>query len=404
MNRPFNPASAVAQRAATGSLGVIIRMSQEARRLREEGRDIVSLTIGEPDFDTPAAISQAATRAMAAGHTHYAPVNGLGELRRAISDKLKKENRADYEADEICLSNGAKQAIANTVLALVEPGDEVILLAPFWVAYRQIVELAGGIPVIVPAGADDGFKVPADRLSAALSDKTKLIFLNSPSNPSGAIYSKDELSALAQVISAHERAMVISDEIYEYIAFDAEPVSMAAIAGMKQRTIVINGFSKGFAMTGWRLGYAAAPGPVASAITKMQGIHSAGANMFVQHAALDALSGPRDCVEEMRLSYLHRRDLMVAGLGQIPGLRLSPPAGTFYSFPDVRDALGRSAGNHRIETVEDLCDWLLAEHGVACVPGSAFGDENCIRLSFAASEADIKKALSRLQPAFASLK
>ncbi len=392
---PFDISSLLARRASQSDEGAIVRMSQRARELRAKGQDIASLTIGEPDFDTPAHIQAAAAEAMRKGLTHYSPVAGILELRQALVKKLKEENGLDYAANEIVIANGAKQAIANAVLALVEPGDEVILLSPYWVSYEITVRLAGGVPVILKAGVDEDFKAPPARIAAALTERTKLLILNSPSNPTGAVWSRPELEALAEVVKSHPRLMVLSDEIYEYILFDGTMTSFASLPGMRERSITVNGFSKSFAMTGWRLGYAAGPAPLAVAMARLQSGITAGANSFVQHAALTALSAPRDDVEKMRARYEVRRDMVVKALTAIPGLRLAPIPATFYAFPDVGAFLGRKAGNHVMDSVDTLCDWLLEEHGVATVPGSAFGDPNCIRLSFATGEAELEKALAR---------
>lgn len=392
---PFDISSLLARRASQSDEGAIVRMSQRARELRAKGQDIASLTIGEPDFDTPAHIQAAAAEAMRKGLTHYSPVAGILELRQALVKKLKEENGLDYAANEIVIANGAKQAIANAVLALVEPGDEVILLSPYWVSYEITVRLAGGVPVILKAGVDEDFKAPPARIAAALTERTKLLILNSPSNPTGAVWSRAELEALAEVVKSHPRLMVLSDEIYEYILFDGTMTSFASLPGMRERSITVNGFSKSFAMTGWRLGYAAGPAPLAVAMARLQSGITAGANSFVQHAALTALSAPRDDVEKMRARYEVRRDMVVKALTAIPGLRLAPIPATFYAFPDVGAFLGRKAGNHVMDSVDTLCDWLLEEHGVATVPGSAFGDPNCIRLSFATGEAELEKALAR---------
>jgi aspartate aminotransferase len=396
---PFEPASLLSSRAAASDEGAIIRMAQKTRDLRAKGHDVVSMTIGEPDFDTPEFIQHAATAAMKAGFTHYSPVAGIPELRRAISQKLKSENGLDYAPEEISIANGVKQAIANAVLSLIEPGDEVILLAPYWVSYEIIVRLAGGVPRVLHAGVDDNFKVPAERIAAALTPKTKLLVINSPNNPTGAVWSAAELEAVARVVLSHPRLLVLADEMYEYIVFEGKVSSIGALPGMKPRTITMNGFSKSFAMTGWRLGYAAAPEPIARACARMQSAVSAGANTFVQHAALAALKAPRDEVRAMVARYRKRRDMVLAGLQKIPEIRLAPIAATFYAFPDVSACLGRKAGNRVIAGVSELCDWLVEDHGIATVPGNAFGDDKCIRLSFATSETDIAKGLDRLAAA-----
>lgn len=399
----FDAACLLVSRSQTADEGPIIRMSQRARALRAAGMDVVSMTLGEPDFDTPATIQAAATAAMQAGFTHYSPVMGIPELRAALSRKLKAENGLDYGPDDICLANGAKQAIANAILSIIGPGDEVIMLAPFWVSYEITVRFAGGTPIVLHAGIEEDYKVPAQRIAQAITPRTKLIIVNSPSNPTGAVWTRAELAALADLVKAHPQLMVMSDEIYEYIIFDGAMTSIGALPGMGERTITVNGFSKGFAMTGWRLGYAAAPAPIARAMARMQSAISAGANQFVQRAAIAALEGPRDAVEIMRQAYLRRRDQVLAGLKALPGVRIGNIPATFYAFPDVSALLGRRAGNHVIDSTETLCDWLLDEHGLATVPGSAFGAPGSLRLSFACSETEIDKALSRLRAALARL-
>jgi aspartate aminotransferase len=399
----FDATKLLSARTSAVEEAAIIRMAQKARDLKAKGHDIVSLTLGEPDFDTPAFIQAAATEAMRAGFTHYAPVQGVPELRAALSEKLARENGLNYSADEIAISNGAKQAITNAVYALIDEGDEVILLAPFWVAYEGIVRMAGGVPVQLHAGADEGFKVPASRIAAAITPKTKLIMLNSPNNPTGAVFTKPELEAIAAVVAQHPHLMLLSDEIYEYILFEGQLTSFGSLPGMRDRTITINGFSKGYAMTGWRLGYAAAPLPVAKAMAKVQSTFTAGANAFVQRAAIAALKHGEADATAMRESYRKRRDLIIGALKAIPGVKIENPPGTFYAFPDVSAFLGKRAGNHTLGTVDELCDWLLDVHGLASVPGSAFGDGNCLRLSFASSEADIIKGTDRLARALGDL-
>jgi len=393
----------LAARTSATDEGAIGRMAQRSRDLRAKGEDIVSLTLGEPDFDTPLHIQDAATAAMRAGFTHYSPVPGLPELRQALARKFKNENGLDYDPSQISVGNGAKQVIVNAVMSLVEPGDEVIMLAPFWVSYAITVKLAGGTPVILPAGVEEGYKTPAARIAAALTPRTKLLMLNSPCNPTGALWSESELAEIARLVADHPRLLVLSDEIYEYIVFDGQAHSFAALPGMIERTITVNGFSKGFAMTGWRLGYAGAPAAITRAMTVMQSNNTAGVNPFVQRAGIVAIEGPRDEVQRMRERYRARRDMVLAALRAMPGVRIGDIPATFYAFPDVSEALGRKAGNHVLDTSDRLCDWLLEEHGVATVPGTAFGAPNSIRLSFAASEADIEKALARLAKAFASL-
>ena len=399
----FDPAALLVSRTHSADEGPIIRMSQRARELRAKGVDVVSLTLGEPDFDTPANVQDAATAAMRAGFTHYSPVMGIPELRAALSKKLKAENGLDYGPTEICVTNGAKQAIANAILSLIGEGDEVIMLAPFWVSYEITVRFAGGTPVILHAGVEEDYKVPARRIADAVTPATKLILLNSPSNPTGAVWTRAELQELADVVKAHPRLMVMSDEIYEYILFGGEMVSIGALPGMRERTITVNGFSKGFAMTGWRLGYAAAPEPIAKAMSRMQSAITAGANQFVQRAAIAALEGPRDEVERMRVQYQKRRDMVLSGLRAIPGVKIGDIPATFYAFPDVSALLGMTAGNHVIDTTDALCDWLLEDHAVATVPGTAFGAPGSIRLSFACSEAEIEKAMRRMQQALGSM-
>ena len=404
MTQEFDAASALSARASAADEGAIIRMSQRTRELRNAGRDVVALTLGEPDFDTPQNIRDAAKLALDKGLTHYAPVAGIPELRDAISRKLSRENALDYPASNIVVANGAKQAINNVILSVIGPGDEAIMLAPYWVSYEASVKLAGGTPVVLPSTFAEGYKVPTSRIAAAITSQTKLLILNSPSNPTGAVWSKAELKAIADLVRRHPTMLVMADEIYEYILFEGELISFGTLPGMLQRTITLNGFSKGFAMTGWRLGYAAAPEPVAKGMARMQSIISAGANSFVQHAAVAALDGPRDDVHKMCETYRQRRDLVISKLTEIKGLRIGDIPGTFYAFPDISAFLGRKSGQHVIKSAADLCDYLLDVHGVSTVPGSAFGCATAIRLSFATSEAELEKALSRISTGLAELK
>jgi aspartate aminotransferase len=403
MTLTFDATKSLSPRASAADEGAIIRMSQRTRELRAKGHDVVSLTLGEPDFDTPLHIRDAATKAMNDGHTHYAPVAGILELKEAVSRKLLHENNLHYPANTIVLANGVKQAINNAILSVIGEGDEVIILAPYWVSYEASVRFAGGTPVILESTVAENYRVPPSRIAAALTPKTKLLILNSPCNPTGAVWPREELEAIAELVRQHPTMLVMADEIYEYILFEGTLTSFGALPQMLERTITLNGFSKGFAMTGWRLGYAAAPLPIAQAMARMQSIMSAGANAFVQRAAIAALDGPRDDIITMREAYRSRRDLVIAKLRAIQGVKIADIPGTFYAFPDVSAFLGRSVGNTKIMSVNELCDWLLDAHGVATVPGSAFGAPNSLRLSFAASEADIEKALKRIAQGLSQL-
>jgi aspartate aminotransferase len=401
--KKFDPASILVSRTNAADEGAIIRMAQKSRDLRALGKDVVSLTVGEPDFDTPDNIQIAATAAMKAGFTHYSPVAGIPELKTEVSRKLKSENNLDYSPAEIVMTNGAKQAIANAILSLIDHGDEVVMLAPFWVSYETTVRFAGGVPVVLYSDISDNYKVPSASIAAAVTPRTKLLVLNSPNNPSGAIWSREELEDIAAIVLAHPQMMVMSDEIYEYIIFEGRMTSIGSLPGMRERTITVNGFSKSFAMTGWRLGYTAAIEPISKAMSRIQSTITTGANQFVQRAAIEALTGARDAVEAMRLRYRNRRDIVLAALKQINGIKIGDIPATFYALPDVSALLGRKSGNYLLDTPEALCDWLLESHGVAVVPGTAFGAATSVRLSFAASEADLEKALGRLSAALDSL-
>ncbi len=396
---PFRPEEHLASRVDRFAESAILRMSARARQLRAEGADVIALTLGEPDFDTPAYIRTAACEAMEAGHTHYAPIPGLLELREAIAEKLNRENRISARPEEVVVTNGAKQAIANAILSVVDEGSEVILPAPYWVAYEGIIRLAGGRPVVLPGSFESGWRLSARQIASALTDRTRLLIINTPCNPSGTVASPTELQAIANVVRSHPDLMVLADEIYEYIVFDGtRHVSIAALPGMKARTITVNGFSKGFAMTGWRLGYAAAAEPIARAMIKMQGAITAGANAFVQKAAVTALTASRDAVALMRETYQERRNRVMARLAELPLVRAHKPEGTFYVLLDISMLLARARDDLPKDDV-NFCDWLLDRHYLALTPGSAFGAPGSVRISFATSQPVLDCGLDRLAAA-----
>lgn len=380
-----------------------LRMAQLARDLQAEGHDIINLTIGEPDFVTPAHIREAAKSALDAGRTQYSPVAGLPELKKAICTKLSRDNRIAVEPEQVVVSNGAKQSIVNACLALLDPGDEVLLPAPYWVSYIGIIKMAGGLPIVIEAGVDQDFKVTPKQLQGAVTAKTKLLLFSNPCNPTGAAYDAQELAGIARVLEPHARIFIISDEIYEYINFSGRHASIGAIPAVRERTITVNGFSKGFAMTGWRLGYLAAPQWLAAACTMIQGQVTSGACTFNQVAAVRALLEDLRPTHDMRDSFHRRRDLIVRLLQAVPGFKVSIPQGAFYMFPDVSAYFGKSAAGKRIANADDFCAFLLEEAHVATVSGSAFGDPRCIRLSFAAAESEIEDAMLRIKEATACL-
>lgn len=380
-----------------------LAMTKRARELKEQGKDIISLSIGEPDFNTPEHICEAATAAMKAGYTHYPPVLGLLPFREAICRKLKNENGLDYRPNEVIVSNGAKHSIINAVLSIINPGDEVVIPAPFWVSYPSMVNYAGGKCVYIEAGVEQQYKFTADQLEKAITPRTKMLIFSSPCNPSGAVFSYDELKAMAEVLEKHPQVFVISDEIYEKINYCGAHVSIASFPGMKERTAVVNGLAKGYAMTGWRIGYLAGPVWLVSACEKMQGLFTSGANSISQMAGIAALEGDQKPVEDMRQAFLARRNRILELLQRIPGLKFDVPDGAFYVFPDVSFYLGKVAGNETIDTAEKLCFYLLNEAGVACVGGTAFGMPNCIRISYATDVSAIEKAVSRLKEALSKL-
>lgn len=386
----------LSDRLQTMSESATIMMAQKARSLKAQGIDVVSLSLGEPDFDTPDFIKEAASQALKDGHTKYTPVPGILELRNAISNKFKRDNQLDYNDKQIMVSNGAKQCIANVCLSLLNKGDEVIILTPYWVSYFEIVKFCGGKPIPVFAGIEQDFKVTPDQLDAAINDNTKLIIFSSPSNPTGSVYSSEELGAMAEVITKYQDVFVISDEIYEYINFEGKNASIATKPGMKDRTITVNGMSKGFAMTGWRLGYIGGPDWIVSACAKVQGQFTSGATAFGQRAAIVALETDPNELSYMKEEFQKRKNLVKGYLESIDGIRSNDPKGAFYFFPDVSGFFGRSNGSRRIEDANELVDVLLDEAHVAVVSGSAFGDPNSIRLSYATSPEQLTKAFDRI--------
>lgn len=395
--------STISDRILKLSESATLKMSKLARELRAKGHDVISLSLGEPDFDTPAYIKQAAKQALDDGFTKYTPVPGLPVIREAISKKFKSENGLNYEPSQIVVSNGAKQSVYNLSMALLNEGDEAIILAPYWVSYYEIIKLGGGTPVVVSAGIEQDFKVNAEQLKAAITPRTKFVLFSSPCNPTGSVYQQAELEALANVIAKHEQITVIADEIYEYINFSSKHISIGSIDSVKDRTVTINGFSKGFAMTGWRLGYIGAPQTIANACIKIQGQVTSGATAFGQVAGAFALNGDRVATAKMRDAYLQRRNLVKGLLDEIPGVKTNNPEGAFYIFPDISAYFGKSDGNMTINNSDDFCEYLLNNAYVAVVSGSAFGADNCFRISYAASEDQLKEAIKRMGEALAKL-
>jgi aspartate aminotransferase len=379
-------------------------MSQKSAELKAKGCDVINLSVGEPDFYTPDNIKQAAKKAIDENYSFYTPVPGYPALRKAIVEKLKRENNLDYTVDQIVCSNGAKQSVCNTILCLINPGDEVIIPAPFWVSYSEMVKLAGGENVIVNAGQDQDFKITAEQLEKAITPKTKAIILCSPSNPTGAIYSHDELKALADVLAKHEQIMIISDEIYEHINYVGKHESIAQFENVRDRVVIVNGVSKCYAMTGWRLGWIAAPLWVAKAAIKLQGQYTSGPSSISQKAAEIAYTGDQSSVETMRQAFERRRDLIVKLAKEIPGFKVNVPEGAFYLFPDCSSYFGKSYNGKTINSSSDLALFLLEEGLVACVGGDAFASPNNIRMSYATSEDKITEAFRRIKETLAKLK
>ena len=376
-----------------------IRMAKLSRELKSQGKDIIDLSLGEPDFKTPDHIIEAASQAMCDGYTKYPPVAGFPELRQAIVDKFKNDNHLIYTPDEVMVSTGAKQCIANAVLSIVNEGDEVLIPAPFWVTYSDIVKLADGVVIQLFGGFENDFKITATQLESAITSKTKLFIFSSPCNPTGSIYTKEELSAMADVFAKHPNVFIISDEIYEYINFEGNHESIAQFDAIKDRVIVINGLSKAYAMTGWRLGYMAAHKEIIKACEKIQSQITSGANSITQRAAIAALNGDKAPTQMMRQAFKERRDFLVHALRDIKGLKVNNPPGAFYVFPDVSFYIGKKD----IHTAEDLCMYLLDTAQVSCVTGDAFGNPHCLRISYATSLDKLQEAVSRIKIALEAL-
>lgn len=381
-----------------------LAMSQKSSEMKAQGIDVINLSVGEPDFNTPDHIKAAAKKAIDDNYSKYSPVPGYPDLRKAIVAKLKNENGLEYGINEILVSNGAKQSVCNTVMALINDGDEVIIPAPYWVSYPQMVKLAGGEPVIVNAGFEQNFKMTPAQLEAAITPRTRLLILCSPSNPTGSVYSKEELAGLAEVIKRHDDMFVLADEIYEHIIYTGRHESIAQFEGMKERTIVVNGVSKAYAMTGWRIGFIAAPEWIVKGCNKLQGQYTSGPSSVSQKAAEAAYTSSQECVEQMRQAFQRRRDLIVKLTSEIPGLEVNVPEGAFYVFPKCSSFFGKSDGETTINSSTDFALYLLDKAHVATVGGDAFGDPECFRMSYATSEDCIVEAMKRIKEALAKLK
>lgn len=381
-----------------------LAMSQKSSEMKAQGIDVINLSVGEPDFNTPDHIKEAAKKAIEENFSRYSPVPGYMDLRKAIVAKLKNENGLDYTTSEILVSNGAKQSVCNTVMALVNDGEEVIIPAPYWVSYPQMVKLAGGTPVIINAGFEQNFKITPEQLEAAITPKTRMLILCSPSNPTGSVYSKEELRGLAEVLKRHEGVYVLADEIYEHINYVGHHESIAQFEGMKERSIIVNGVSKAYAMTGWRIGFIAAPEWIVKGCNKLQGQYTSGPCSVSQKAAEAAYTMSQECVETMRQAFERRRDLIESLAKDIPGLEVNHPEGAFYLFPKCSSFYGKSDGKRTINNSTDLAMYLLEEGHVATVGGDAFGDAECFRMSYATSDDNIREAMRRIKETLAKLK
>ena len=381
-----------------------LAMSQKSSEMKAQGIDVINMSVGEPDFNTPDHIKNAAKEAVDNNYSRYSPVPGYADLRKAIAAKLKRENNLEYNINEILVSNGAKQSVCNTVMALVNDGDEVIIPTPYWVSYPQMVKLAGGNPVFINAGFEQNFKITAQQLEDAITPKTRLLILCSPSNPTGSVYTKDELESLAEVIKSHEDLFVLADEIYEHINYTGRHESIAQFPGMKERSIIVNGVSKAYAMTGWRIGFIAAPEWIVKGCNKLQGQYTSGPCSVSQKAAEAAYTLPQDCVEEMRKAFERRRNLIVELAKDIPGLEVNTPQGAFYLFPKCSSFYGKSDGKRTINNSTDFAMYLLEVGHVATVAGDAFGNPECFRMSYATSDENIREAMSRIKDVLSRLK
>ena len=398
MNQLSNRINAIEESAT-------LAMAAKAREFKNKGIDVISLSLGEPDFKTPLHICEAAKKAIDDGkYFAYPPVAGYQDLREALAAKYQKENNVPYKAENIVVSNGAKQSIANVMLAILNPGDEVIIFAPYWVSYDALVRLAEAKPVIVKGGIENDFKVTAEQVEKAITSKTKAIIFSSPCNPTGSVFSKKELEDISKVVLKHPNIMVIADETYEHINFTGDQTSMASLPGMFDRTITVNGFAKGFAMTGWRVGYIAAPKWISDGSNKVQGQITSANCSISQRGALAAITGDLEPTKKMVEEYRKRREIVYQLLKEIPGVKANYPQGAFYFFPDVSSYYGKSDGTTTIKNGDDFCLWMLEKGHVSLVPGGAFGDENCVRLSYAASEKDLREALKRMKETLATLK
>jgi aspartate aminotransferase len=393
----------ISNRASRMEESVTIKMAALATELKEQGKDIISLTLGEPDFNVPDFIKDSAKKAIDDNYSSYTPVPGYKDLRQSICNKFKRDNNIDHKINEIVVSTGAKQSLMNVILATVNPGEEVVLPAPYWVSYIEMVKFADGIPIIINTGIETGFKITPEKLDSALNEKTKAFLFSNPCNPSGAAYSEEEINALVKVFEKYPNTLIISDEIYEYISFAGKNISLGSYPSIKDRVVTVNGLSKGYAMTGWRIGYLGAPEAVAKACIKIQGQFTSGANAIAQRAAITALDADPSKIAFMQEKFLARRDLMISKLEIIDGLEVNTPQGAFYLFPDVSAFFGKSFNGFKVKDSDDMCAYLIEEALVATTPGSAFGCPKNIRLSYATSEDQLIEAGKRFKEALDKL-